>query len=61
MSTLTHYHKTIRKINAAFASLFNNIVLIRYNTDGSENQRLIVPIEFLYNLCIVTNFKNIYV
>lgn len=46
MSTLTHYHKTIRKINAAFASLFNNIVLIRYNTDGSENQRLIVPIEF---------------
>jgi hypothetical protein len=26
--------------------LFNNIVLVRYNPDGSENQRIIVPIEF---------------
>ncbi len=46
MSTLTHYHKSIRKITAGFASLFNNIMLIRENTDGSENQRIIVPLEF---------------
>ena len=46
MSSLTHYHKAIRKITTAFASLFNNIVLVRYNPDGSENQRMIVPLEF---------------
>lgn len=46
MTTLTNYHKTIRKITVAFASLFNNIVLIRTNQDGSENQRFIVPIEY---------------
>ena len=46
MSSLTHYHKTIRKITTSFASLFNNIVLIRYNPDGSENQRQVVPLEF---------------
>lgn len=46
MASLTHYHKTIRKITSAFASLFNNIVLIRYNQDGSEDQRLVVPLEF---------------
>lgn len=46
MTTLTHYHKCIRKITAAFASLFNNIILIRENIDGTENQRLIVPLEF---------------
>ncbi len=44
--TLTHYHKAIRKITTAFASLFNNIILIRYNPDGSENQRMVVPLEF---------------
>lgn len=46
MATLTHYHKTIRKINAAFASLFNNIVLIRDNPETNEAQRIIVPIEY---------------
>ena len=46
MPSLTHYHKAIRKITTAFASLFNNIVLVRYNPDGTENQRMIVPLEF---------------
>lgn len=46
MTTLTHYHKAIRKITTAFASLFNNIVLVRYNPDGTESQRMIVPLEF---------------
>jgi hypothetical protein len=41
LSTLSHYHKCIRKITASFASLFNNIVLIKDN-----NQRLIVPLEY---------------
>lgn len=46
MTTLSHYHKSLRKVTTAFASLFNNIILIRYNNDGTENQRIIVPIEF---------------
>ena len=46
MATITHYHKTIRKINAAFASLFTNVVLIRETQEGVENQRIIVPIEY---------------
>lgn len=46
MSTTAFYFKTIRKINAAFASLFSNIMLIRDNQDGSENQRILVPIEY---------------
>jgi T4-like virus Myoviridae tail sheath stabiliser len=46
MSNLTHYHKCIRKITSAFSTLFNNIILIKENQDGSENQRLIVPIEY---------------
>lgn len=44
--TLSHYHKCIRKITSAFSSLFNNIVLVKENPDGTENQRLIVPLEF---------------
>lgn len=41
MSTLTHYHKCVRKITASFASLFNNIVLIK-----DDGQRIIVPLEY---------------
>lgn len=41
MSTLSHYHKCIRKITTSFASLFNNIVLIK-----DDGQRLIVPLEY---------------
>lgn len=41
MSTISHYHKCIRKITASFASLFNNIVLIK-----DDGQRLVVPLEY---------------
>lgn len=46
MSTFSHYNKSIRKLTTAFASTFNNIFLIRYNEDGTENQRIVVPIVF---------------
>lgn len=46
MSSNTQYFKVIRKITTSFASLFSNITLVRYNPDGSENQRLIVPVDF---------------
>jgi T4-like virus Myoviridae tail sheath stabiliser len=46
MASNTQYFKIIRKTTTAFASLFNNITLVRYNDDGSENQRFIVPVDF---------------
>lgn len=41
MSTNSHYHKCIRKITASFASLFNNIILIK-----DDGQRIVVPVEY---------------
>lgn len=46
MTTNTHYHKCIRKITNTFLALFNNISLVRYNEDGTEQNRMIVPISF---------------
>lgn len=46
MSTNTNYFKIIRKTTAAFASLFSNITLTRYNQDGSENQKFKVVLDF---------------
>jgi hypothetical protein len=45
MSNLT-YNRTIRKITTAFGDLFNNITLVRYNTDSTEQERMLVPIEY---------------
>lgn len=46
MTTTTNYFKVIRKITASFASLFSNITLIRYNENGSENQKIKVALDF---------------
>lgn len=46
MTTISYYNKCIRNTTVAFASLFNNIMLKRENADGTENQRIIVPLEF---------------
>jgi hypothetical protein len=45
MSNIT-YNRTIRKITTAFGDLFNNITFIRYNTDSTEQERIIIPIEY---------------
>jgi hypothetical protein len=45
MSKIT-YNRTIRKITTAFGDLFNNITLFRYNNDSSEQERMLVPIEY---------------
>lgn len=36
----------MRKINTAFGALFTNITLVRYNSNGTENERFIVPCAF---------------
>ena len=45
MSTPT-YNKIIRKLTVAFGDLFNNITLVRYNEDLTEQERFLVPIAY---------------
>jgi hypothetical protein len=45
MSTVT-YNRVIRKITTAFGDIFNNITFVRYNADMTEQQRMLVPIEY---------------
>ena len=40
------YNNVIRKIAVGFGNLFNNIQVVRYNPDGSEEQRFLCPIEY---------------
>ena len=40
------YHRIIRKLVVGFGNVFNNITLTRYNTDGSEDRRVKVPIIY---------------
>jgi hypothetical protein len=40
------YNRIIRKMVVGFGNLFNNITLVRYNPDGSENERFIIPIAY---------------
>ena len=40
------YNESIRKLTVAFGSLFNEIYTIRYNQDGTENQKTLVPITY---------------
>jgi hypothetical protein len=40
------YNNVIRKITVGFGNLFNNIFVVRYNTDGTEAQRFLCPIEY---------------
>jgi len=41
-----YYHSTIRKVVVAFASLFNDIYVSRKGADGSEIERIKVPIAY---------------
>lgn len=42
----THYNRVIRKLIVGFGDLFNNITLVRYNTDKTEQERFIIPIAY---------------
>jgi len=45
MANIT-YNRIIRKITLTFGGLFNNITMVRYNLDETEQERLIVPIAY---------------
>jgi len=42
----TFYNRSIRKTIVAFGNIFDNITLVRYNQDLSEQERVIVPIAY---------------
>lgn len=42
----TFYNRTIRKIVVGFGNLFNDITMVRYNPDNTEQERFIVPIAY---------------
>lgn len=40
------YNKIIRKLTVAFGNVFNNLTLVRYNPDLSEQERFLIPIAY---------------
>ena len=41
-----YYNESIRKIVLTFGSLFESVYVIRYETDGSEKERIRVPLSY---------------
>lgn len=42
----TTYNQVIRKIVTGFGNIFDSIPLVRYNPDGTEQERIIVPLAY---------------
>jgi hypothetical protein len=42
----TTYNRIIRKLVVGFGNLFNEITLVRYNKDNTEQERFVVPIAY---------------
>ncbi len=40
------YNRSIRKLVIAFGNLFNNLTLVRYNKNLTEQERILVPIAY---------------
>ena len=43
---ITNQNRIIRKLVVAFGNLFNNITLVRYNENQTEQERFLVPITY---------------
>ena len=43
---VTNQNRIIRKIIVAFGNLFNNITLVRYNENQTEQERFLVPLTY---------------
>ena len=46
MFTRQFYHESLRKIVVAFGTIFNNIVIVRQDSDNNTIQRLKVPLAY---------------
>lgn len=54
------YNHIIRKITLGFGNLFDKITLVRYNPDGTESERFIVPIAYAAKELYVQRLQNDY-
>jgi len=52
------YHGTTKKAVIAFGSLFNDIYIARYNTDGSEKERIKVPLSYSSKQKFITRIEQ---
>ncbi len=59
MSDIT-YNRVIRKLVVGFGSLFDKITLVRYNTDRSEDQRVLVPLAYATKELYVRRLMGIF-
>lgn len=46
LNSTPFYFSSVRNLTAAFGSLFNNINIVRYNTDGSIENNIKVPLAY---------------
>ena len=54
------YNHIIRKITAGFGNLFDNVTLVRYNTNDTESERFIVPIAYAAKELYVQRLQSDY-
>jgi hypothetical protein len=54
------YNHIIRKITLGFGNLFDNIPMVRYNGDGTESERIIVPIAYAAKELYVQRLQSDY-
>jgi len=56
----THfYHAVTKKAIIAFASLFNDIHIVRYNLDGTEKERIKVPLVYMTRQKFLTRIESV--
>jgi hypothetical protein len=55
-----NYNHIIRKITLGFGNLFDNITMVRYNGDGTESERIIVPIAYAAKELYVQRLQSDY-
>lgn len=46
LNATPYYYKMLRKYVILFGNMFNNISIVRYNSDGSERERIKIPILY---------------
>jgi len=52
------YHSITKKAVVAFGSMFNDIYIARYNSDGTEKERMKVPLSYMTKQKFVSRLKQ---
>ena len=52
------YHSITKKAVVAFGSLFNDIYIARFNSDGSEKERIKVPLSYMTKQKFITRLTQ---